>query len=832
MADTEDDTTTAPPPAPTVPLTPDMLARAMQIAQQLTPQPVQMDTTPVKQSWLSLLGEALGGGKSIPMSPADEQRAGLRSLGDFGTSLMAASHYQPGQTAFSNLAQGFEGAQRGMLGSEQMAASYLGAQQDWQQKQQAMRIAALKEALPLLTLQARTNMPSLYGGGQGAPGASGGGGGAPGGIQFTGDPAKDLPAVKAHESSGDYGAMNYVAKADPTAWDRGATATGAYQMVQSTWDAGKRLAGIDPGQYPRAMDAPPDVQDKVAAAVYAKHGSAPWDPSTWKSNWVQGPGGKYSLQANAPYTGPLPKAPPGAAPSSLFIGGTKTAPAATPTASPAPALPVPPIPPSVPPGATKAPATPSPAAAGVVSPGELPGAGQGAALPPGPVQPPVVPAPQVTTQQPTPTPTPAVTTPPPPPGPLSKNPDGTFTVPDEKLSVPQYQARWRQPPTPEELTSRGIIIPGNEQAFQNAQAGVAEAEREAAAAHTTADSIMRTGIGGTDASRAIQAANDADKNAQDARDKYAAMLQDTTKTNATSLQKFYTDQDAQLASAHQQLLDRQQQTAEAEKTRQADLLKTKIGAGYTAEQHQVDAEQTAGNDQLKTMGEAAQKAEAIQPLLRQLIPLLSDPKAPSGTFGQFLSNHQEYLPILTSLGLDPKTASITQLVNGLTNYLTLDLKPTATGAMRIQELPMLKGLMPSLATDTPTQQQALARVLNYTQRVKDEYDFASEHFGDAKTGPDGQPVMMSSGIARPNYRIAYQNIDAPMQLDENGRRTGGGLGSVVPTPPQLSSNPTASEVKAMTSYNRYVQNLAPGMPYNIYEQQPDGSLQLKMKIHN
>ena len=145
--DTQTQTPTPPPD--------DATTAALKIMQQFMPQPVQMDTTPVKRSWQSLLGEGLGGGETIPMSPADKEAAGVRALGQFGTQLMAASRYSPGQTFASNLAAGFEGAQRGLDRSIRAdvrpgcsARSRTGGPQ-----QQELRIKALREALPLLTLQ-------------------------------------------------------------------------------------------------------------------------------------------------------------------------------------------------------------------------------------------------------------------------------------------------------------------------------------------------------------------------------------------------------------------------------------------------------------------------------------------------------------------------------------------------------------------------------------------------------------------------------------------------------------------------------------------------------
>jgi hypothetical protein len=54
------------------------------------------------------------------------------------------------------------------------------------------------------------------------------------------------------------------------------TASGLFQIVDSTWREGGQLAGIDVSQWKHAIDAPDDVQDQVAHALYKKYGYAPW----------------------------------------------------------------------------------------------------------------------------------------------------------------------------------------------------------------------------------------------------------------------------------------------------------------------------------------------------------------------------------------------------------------------------------------------------------------------------------------------------------------------------------------------------------------------------
>ena len=185
MADTDsqDQATATPAPATT---DPDLITKYLALLNQGPPN-IQPDQTPVDDSgfWggyrhvVGILGEALGGGRGTPgdaaLSPAERQAAGAKALGDFGTSLMAASRYQPGQTIFSNLASGFQGAERSYRGTEQDAAGMLAARQAYAADQQANQLARIKEALPLLTLQGQIQRA------QAAAKLAGGGGQTPGG---------------------------------------------------------------------------------------------------------------------------------------------------------------------------------------------------------------------------------------------------------------------------------------------------------------------------------------------------------------------------------------------------------------------------------------------------------------------------------------------------------------------------------------------------------------------------------------------------------------------------------------------------------------------------
>lgn len=74
--------------------------------------------------------------------------------------------------------------------------------------------------------------------------------------------------------SGDYTAVNR----------GGSTASGAYQILDSTWRGKNNQGGwreLVPGgiNYARAKDAPPEIQDAVALAAFNAGGSGPWAAS-------------------------------------------------------------------------------------------------------------------------------------------------------------------------------------------------------------------------------------------------------------------------------------------------------------------------------------------------------------------------------------------------------------------------------------------------------------------------------------------------------------------------------------------------------------------------
>jgi LAS superfamily LD-carboxypeptidase LdcB len=76
--------------------------------------------------------------------------------------------------------------------------------------------------------------------------------------------------IIAQKESGGRNVLNY--KYGP-----GFSASGHYQIIDETWRRWAKAAGIDISQYPRAIDAPPDVQRAVAAQGYRMEGFRPWE---------------------------------------------------------------------------------------------------------------------------------------------------------------------------------------------------------------------------------------------------------------------------------------------------------------------------------------------------------------------------------------------------------------------------------------------------------------------------------------------------------------------------------------------------------------------------
>lgn len=83
----------------------------------------------------------------------------------------------------------------------------------------------------------------------------------------------NLLAAIEHFESGGRNVLNYRYNEDPNYY----TASGHYQITNSTWKDGAKMAGVDTDKYPTAISAPYEVQTKVADALLDKYGTKPWE---------------------------------------------------------------------------------------------------------------------------------------------------------------------------------------------------------------------------------------------------------------------------------------------------------------------------------------------------------------------------------------------------------------------------------------------------------------------------------------------------------------------------------------------------------------------------
>src|SRR2546430_16741385 len=82
------------------------------------------------------------------------------------------------------------------------------------------------------------------------------------------------------------------------------SASGYYQITNSTWHEWAPKAGVDTKLYPTAYSAPIDVQDKVAQQGYKERGLRPWAPYNPRLNAATGNQYKPSYASGSGYNFP------------------------------------------------------------------------------------------------------------------------------------------------------------------------------------------------------------------------------------------------------------------------------------------------------------------------------------------------------------------------------------------------------------------------------------------------------------------------------------------------------------------------------------------------
>ena len=780
MAADDTDTQTAAPP-PSAPASPDVLAQALQLSQQLMPQPVQQDTTPAQGGIVGLLGRigsALAGGSVTDvMSPAQKERAGLRALGDFGTSLMAGSGYYPGKPMFGGLAQGFQGAEASERGSEQQVAAQLGAQQDYQTKQAALRLKALQDALPLLTLDQQSRQAA-------AARALAGGGTAPGTAAGAGQPGAT------YESA--------IGGIEGTGKNPRSSSSGVGGFLDSTWQdfasANPDLfKGMTPAQVMAAKSDPGLGAKAITwlaqrnAGVLGSSNIAPTGQSLGIAHYV-GPGPAAKIMAapdNAPVSGFVSPQAVQANPelASMTAGQMKQRYAGVPTPGflkPAggPAASAAPLPAPVKVAGPGAPTGGSTPAAPDTTPWDLPGS-------------PAAPA--------TPTPPTDTTTPPPPAQPVAPtHPDipvpggGVISHPGE---FADYRAKQFVPPTGEDFNPN--LAPEQQQAFATKAQQLQLAQQQVS---TLPFAEQPKALIEVKAKQAELAAAQQDAIAA----KRQAAATNVTKYNETQQKDIQTRYDAATAAYNT--------AAQGNLTNQNQLKIEQAKAGYTLQQKQADTDMEEGKTFLADADQKASQASDMRNLLSLIGPNMQS--LPTGMVAQVLSDHPGLVTYLKGLGvLSGPQADATQLISGLTQYASTMMRPKGTGALRTPEMTAFQKALPNLLESDTGRQKALSFLLAYNDRIVDEANFAHSYFKRQvpNTGPNAAP-----GSVAPAYNIdnLWQQAQKPAAQ--------GGLGDVIP---HYHGN-----MNDGAAYQQWEQSQTPSRPYWGYAKDKKGNLVETLKV--
>jgi hypothetical protein len=109
-----------------------------------------------------------------------------------------------------------------------------------------------------------------------------------------------LQTIKGKESGGNYGTTSF-------AEGKGSSASGGYQFTDSTWKRYAEKFGVDTKQYPRAKDAPPELQDEVARRAVKEiliqvKGDVSKVPLVWYTGNPEGKMSANALAVNRGYT--------------------------------------------------------------------------------------------------------------------------------------------------------------------------------------------------------------------------------------------------------------------------------------------------------------------------------------------------------------------------------------------------------------------------------------------------------------------------------------------------------------------------------------------------
>lgn len=727
----------------------------MRLAQQLQGErPPPVDTR-APDNELGLLGRMFGGGgTSAGLSTAQQEMQARRALMAFGTGVTeAATRYQPyGERSFM-----------GAIGEGNRAAWGTTAQYEQEMRQAAKeareeqrqgfqdRISSLDAAGKVAKMQQELKLLALRGKGldvgQGdtdtasRPPGGGGGGGTGYGHLLTGDIEHDEPIIRQRESGGKADALNYVARADPSMRAKGATASGLYGFVDSTWKEGLQMVGGDAKAYPTAQSAPPELQKQVFQAVYKARGTTPWDSRKWGQDWQKGADGKYTLVTTPAGSETPPRGGVAARTGGTDVAGPPGTVPVKPATAPPPGVATP-LP--QPEALEKAKATGQSVPIlngqgvmahpdGMVGPPRTRGGGFGGppgAAPPPPAAPPPAeggPSPpdaQVATQPPGAPPPSGVQ---PPAAPQAKEPDDTVGLPP---GVPGYrafrQANLRQPTPEERRTFGGELTPEDRRS-------VAEERQQLERALKNANTAYQQGTGESSAVSAAQ------KNLADHIERVRKAGAEADSKGKEREAKFWENQETQLRAAHQKLIEGGETRLTADNAEKNKRI-AKINEG-------VDAD-------VATTSERIGSLEALRVLSSQLgkSTLLGDVRVGNRTLADIISSTGWGGPELA------KKAADVQTFQSAVNAAIKDIKSgVAMGAVSDRDMIFLENMVANPKQDERTRNLIITGLIQAQERKREVAVRIGNILADGKTPPH-QAILQAHQEVKPIFRSVPEGI--------------------------------------------------------------------------
>ena len=272
-------------------------------------------------------------------------------------------------------------------------------------------------------------------------------------------------------------------------------------------------------------------------------------------------------------------------------------------------------------------------------------------------------------------------------------------------------------------------------------------------------------------------------------------MADKSQAAAANTTAWIKTQDAAVRPRYEQELKDYGAAAQSNLASQQKITEAQAQSGFDINKAGRQVSFETDKETLKSLAANAAVAASVNPQLEQL-STVTPGALPPGIAASIVRAHPNLTPFLTQVGaITPEQATDTQLMQGMTNMLSTELRPKGSGRLLLPEIDAFKSNLPNLLQEEGGRIKAAAFLKNLNDRSQEESDFANQYF--KRPGPDGQPAYNNDGLAKA--------IAKP--------RSEGGLGPIVPPMPPLSAfgtDPVAAVAGAKTWLK---QNVEIGRPY-------------------